>query len=201
MIVGAVIAAAGKSSRMGAFKPLLDIGGLPAARRIIQSFRTAGVMDIVLVTGCRAGELEDSLRDLDITCLRNDLYEYNEMFESVKIGLEYAKDKFGKIFITPVDAPLFLPETVSALIDSDAGITIPLYQGKTGHPVIMKGDTAGDILSYNGAGGLRGAIAKLSPARVSRIEVSDSGILYDMDTPDDYAAIVSMQAAGRGNPK
>ncbi len=50
---GAVILAAGLSSRMGAFKPLLDVGGMPAAERIIKEAGSAGIGHMIMVTGYR----------------------------------------------------------------------------------------------------------------------------------------------------
>jgi CTP:molybdopterin cytidylyltransferase MocA len=58
---GAVIVAAGLSSRMGAYKPLMEIGGVSVARRVTGAFTGAGVSPIVVVTGYRADELEAHL--------------------------------------------------------------------------------------------------------------------------------------------
>ena len=191
MIAGAVITAAGRSSRMGAFKPLLKIGDVSAAQRIISTIHAAGIRDIVLVTGNKAEELESDLKRHDVIFLRNDMYEQNEMFDSVKIGLDYLKDKCGKILITPVDVPLFSEETVRTLLRSDANAAIPQHDNKSGHPIVVSGGIIFDILGYDGAGGLRGAITRFSKD-TKYIEVNDSGILFDMDTPEDHAAIVRM---------
>lgn len=51
MNIGAVIAAAGMSSRMHDLKQLVKIDGLTMAERIVVNFRRAGVKDIVMVTG------------------------------------------------------------------------------------------------------------------------------------------------------
>ncbi|MDR1496737.1 MAG: nucleotidyltransferase family protein [Clostridiales Family XIII bacterium] len=59
--IGAVIVAAGLSSRMGAYKPLIEIGGVTVARRVIDAFSEAGVSPIVVVTGHRRDELESHL--------------------------------------------------------------------------------------------------------------------------------------------
>ncbi|MDR3294649.1 MAG: NTP transferase domain-containing protein, partial [Clostridiales Family XIII bacterium] len=47
----AVILAAGYSSRMGGFKPLLKIGGMPALEIQLRMLRSAGIGDVVVVTG------------------------------------------------------------------------------------------------------------------------------------------------------
>jgi CTP:molybdopterin cytidylyltransferase MocA len=55
MKTGAVIVAAGMSSRMHDFKPLLKIGSITIVQRIIATLQQAGVDLIVLVTGYRRG--------------------------------------------------------------------------------------------------------------------------------------------------
>ena len=54
MNIGAVIVAAGRSSRMGDFKPMLNIGSISIAQRIIATFHQADVTKIAMVTGYNA---------------------------------------------------------------------------------------------------------------------------------------------------
>ena len=58
MSIGAVIVAAGMSSRMGDFKPMLSIGSQSIARRIVSTLRQAGAEEIVMITGHNADALE-----------------------------------------------------------------------------------------------------------------------------------------------
>ena len=60
MRYGAVIVAAGMSTRMKQFKQLMKIGEMSLAERVIVNFRRAGVKDIVMVTGFNADQLEKS---------------------------------------------------------------------------------------------------------------------------------------------
>ena len=192
---GAVITAAGLSSRMGSFKPLLEIGNIPAAERVILNFHAAGIQTIAIVTGNRAAELENSLKHLNVEFLRNDRYECTEMFDSVKIGLEYLKDKCDRVFFTPVDVPLFSGETVKKLLEYKAHVCIPVFSKKRGHPIVLDGKIIDGILGYTGGGGLKGAIESLS-LNIEYVEVNDSGIMYDMDTQDDYNKIIQMYKEG-----
>lgn len=59
---GAVIAAAGLSSRMGDFKPLLPFGKECVARHLTQMLARTGVSPVVMVTGYRGEELKQQLR-------------------------------------------------------------------------------------------------------------------------------------------
>ena len=58
METGAVVVAAGMSSRMGEFKPMLSIGSISIAQRVIATLRQAGASRMVVVTGYNAEELE-----------------------------------------------------------------------------------------------------------------------------------------------
>ena len=118
MQTGAVITAAGMSSRMGDFKPMLNIGSISIAQRVVATLRQAGVGKIVMVTGYQALQLERHLAGNGIVFLRNEQYETTQMFDSVKIGLSYIQDKCDRVLFTPEDIPLFTAETVRAP-DSD----------------------------------------------------------------------------------
>ena len=61
MKTGALIVAAGMSSRMGDFKPMLNIGSISIAQRVVATFQQAGVDKIVMVTGYQAAMLEHHL--------------------------------------------------------------------------------------------------------------------------------------------
>ena len=100
MQTAALIVAAGMSSRMGQFKPLLSIGSISIAQRVVASLRQAGISKVVMVTGCNATALERHLAENDVIFLRNEAYETTQMFDSVKIGLEYLQGKCGQIVFT-----------------------------------------------------------------------------------------------------
>ena len=61
MAFGALIPAAGLSSRMGRFKPLLPLGGSTFLDQLLHTMRAAGVGPVVIVTGWHAEEIEAHL--------------------------------------------------------------------------------------------------------------------------------------------
>lgn len=194
MQTAAVIVAAGMSSRMGDFKPMLNIGSISIAQRIVANFHQAGVDKIVMVTGYNATTLERHLSGNGIIFLRNESYETTQMFDSAKIGLEYLKDKCDRILFTPVDIPLFTSATVRTLIDSGAELACPLCEGQQGHPILIASRLVENILSDTGEGGLKGAISRCG-AELQEIEVDDAGVLHDADTPEDYRTLLNMHNA------
>ncbi len=189
MTSAALIVAAGMSSRMGDFKPMLNIGSISIAQRVVATFQQAGIEKIVMVTGYNALVLERHLSGNGIVFLRNENYETTQMFDSVRIGLEYLRGKCDRVLFTPVDIPLFTSATVQTLLLSDAALASPVYDGKLGHPTMISSTLIPDILADAGEGGLRGALDRC-PAEMQLIPVEDRGILHDADTPEDYQALL-----------
>ena len=192
--IGAVIVAAGMSSRMGDFKPMLNIGSISIAQRLVATFHQAGVAKIAVVTGYNAQLLERHLSNLGLVFLRNENYANTQMFDSAKIGLSYLKDKCDRIFFTPVDIPLFTSLTLTQLMEADVPLACPVCEGRTGHPILIASALVDTLLSDPGDGGLQGAISRCGSA-MTRVEVSDPGILHDADTPADYAELLSYHNA------
>ena len=190
MQIGALIVAAGMSSRMGQFKPMLSIGSISVAQRVIATLSQSGVSKIVMITGYNATVLERHLSGNGIIFLRNEAYETTQMFDSVKIGLSYLRNKCDKILFTPVDVPLFTAKTVKTILDSGADLAAPICEGKQGHPILIANSLIPEILADCGEMGLKGAMDRCS-VPLQRIEVDDPGTIHDADTPEDYSALVS----------
>ena len=189
MQTAALIVAAGMSSRMGDFKPMLSIGSITIAQRVVATFHQAGILRIVMVTGFNAVTLERHLSGSGVIFLRNEAYETTQMFDSVKIGLEYLKGKCGRVLFTPVDIPLFTAGTVRALLDSGAALACPVCQGETGHPILIASSLFYRILADSGEQGLKGSVERCDTV-MEKIPVDDPGTLHDADTPADYSALV-----------
>lgn len=189
MKVGAVITAAGMSSRMGDFKQLMKIGPYPMIEHLIRKFKQAGVEDIVIVTGYKSDMLREALAKYDIEFVYNCNYDRTQMFDSVKLGLDYIKDKVDRILYCPCDIVLFSIDTVRKIKGSDGLIVIPTFKGKSGHPVSIESNLIESILEYTGDDGLRGAMRK-TRVDYTYIEVDDIGILMDADTRIDYERVI-----------
>ena len=189
MTNAALIVAAGMSSRMGDFKPMLNIGSSSIAQRVVATFQQAGVEKIVMITGYNATLLERHLAGNGIVFLRNEEFRTTQMFDSVCIGLRYLKGKCDRVLFTPVDIPLFTAATVRALLETDAPLACPAVDGETGHPTLIAASLFGRILSDSGSDGLRGALERCG-AGMTLLPVEDRGILHDADTPEDYKALL-----------
>ena len=189
--IGAVVAAAGCSSRMGQFKPLLPFDGMTVIERCIANLRIAGASGIVVVTGHRAAELEARLRGSGVILAHNPRYAETQMFDSFCLGLRALPEDCETVLLTPGDVPLVKIETVRALLSADAAFACPICAGRRGHPVALDAQYIPALLAYDGEGGLRGAVAALG-IPVTEVEVDDAGMPLDLDTPADYEAALRL---------
>lgn len=188
----AIILAAGYSSRMGRFKPLLTLGDKSAVAWAAGAFRDGGVTDISVVTGHAGAELEPELRQLGVAILRNPAYD-SGMYSSIRAAIASLAPDVDACFLLPVDIPLIRPTTIAALSarynDDGPAVLYPRFAGKRGHPPLIARRLFDEILAGDGTGGLRALLARHDAAE---IDVADEGILLDMDTPEDYTRLAEM---------
>lgn len=215
--VDMVILAAGYSERMGVFKPMLPVGGVPAVLRCVNTARKAGVRETVIVTGHCADQLtaafnafpgEEGRTDgcsmtgenMDTACnagAQRIILAYNEryaegMLSSVLTGVSMLHSDSDAFFLLPADCCAVTAETLLNLINhlytSESGTVIrPAFQGKRGHPPLIPSRYIEPLCAYTGSSGLKGFLSPL-PSLV--IETGEPGVLLDMDTPDDYASLL-----------
>lgn len=206
MQVGAMILAAGMSSRMGSFKPLLEIAGQSMIQRVIQTFAAVGCKPIVVVTGRNADMLQEHVRmridksvQQHIIFVHNPAYEATQMLDSVKCGLRVMAEQeyCNSFFLTPVDIPLFQQDTLLKMLEKANRVVVkPSFENKGGHPLLIPFDLIRDILSYDGPGGLKQALKEACEERdISTIYVDtpDRGILLDADTKEEFEKMINWQ--------
>lgn len=189
--IGAVVAAAGLSSRMGAFKPLLPFDGGTVLGRCLDNLLRAGAAETVVVTGHRAGELAPLLAALPVRVVHNPDYAHTEMFDSLCLGLRALPDGCRRVLLTPGDVPLVSPALIRALLAVEADFVCPLWGTRRGHPVALTAAAIPGLLAYSGEGGLRGAVEALG-LQTAFVETEEAGVSLDLDTPEDYQTILKM---------
>ncbi len=213
---GAIILAAGLSSRMQAFKPLLPVDGRPAIEGLIETAKAAGLSDITVVTGHNRERLQPVLARHGVAEAFNEDYE-SGMFSSIQAGLAKASQtaaaenavKDGYLLM-PVDCPLISVSVLRAVMDAvlaaaadktgaDA-FAVALFEGKKGHPLYIPGSRIEEILASDGTGGLAAITDKYADSMI-RVETGEEGCLLDMDTPEGYEDIKRFVAKGFAREK
>ena len=187
----AVVLAAGRSSRMGASKPLLRLGQSSAIERVVSSLRQAGVEQIVVVTGHDPGPLLPVLDTLEVDRAHNAGYD-SGMFSSVQTGLAALRDGIDAFFVLPVDCPLVTPHVLALLLErsgrSFERVLYPVCCRHRGHPPLLSADCVRPLLEADNAGSLEAFLAVFGDAG-REVDVRDITVLLDMDTPDAYAVL------------
>lgn len=169
---GGLIAAASKKAAL----PMLKVGSITIIKRIVISFQQAGIFPIVVITGADEDEVKYQLSNYGVIFLSYEQTEQLEMLDCIKHGLRYLQGKCDRVAFTPVNVPMFTPDTLIRLKNTNADIVIPSCHGKGGHPVMLSEQIFPDILNYNGSDGLRGAIRSLKESTLW-LPVEDTGVL------------------------
>ncbi len=208
--VAAILLAAGRSQRMGAFKPLLPFGKTTVIRSCIQNLREAGVEDIVVVLGHRAEELRQSVGDLRLEFAVNP-DSTSEMSASIACGLRELPRETRAALFALTDQPAVPANVIRAIVSewtSGARLVVPEFQGRGGHPVLVDLRFRKELLNLDSSGGLR-SFLKAHQEQVRRLPVNSHFIARDMDTWDDYRALhqevfgvgpVDQESRGPENP-
>lgn len=198
MKLAAIIPAAGLSSRMGKFKPLLPLGGGTVLSRCVDLFRANGVERIFVVTGNRAKEVGVVAERAGAVAVHNADFEQG-MFSSVLAGVLSLPDDVTGFFLLPVDIPLVRRETVGRLIEAfeqtKPPLLYPRFRGERGHPPLISRELVPDILNHDGSGGLR-TVLELHDANALDLDVADGGTVRDLDHPADYERALSLVDKG-----
>ncbi len=195
--IGAVILAAGYSSRMGSFKPGLQIGDKTVIARLITSFQDAGIRDIVVVSGHNRETLQSLIAGFDVTESYNENFPQG-MFTSIQAGVKKTDKTLRGFFLIPVDCPLLERETIDALvreIKDDSSFAVPCFRGKKGHPLYVPMRYRDEILSHDGTGGLKGITDKYDHL-IARVETGRESTVLDMDTPAAYEELKAFYERG-----
>ena len=188
MKYAAVIAAAGLSSRMHEFKPMMVLGEDTMIEKVIKNLRAAGVGQIVVVTGYRSSLLAEHVAPLGVTICENKNFATTRMYDSIRMGLQALEPGYDAVYVTPGDVPLVLPETMLAMQKQPTKIVRPVCDGKLGHPVLFDASVVPELIAYGGQNGMLGAVTALNRPVID-LPVSDEGVLMDADTKADFKAL------------
>jgi molybdenum cofactor cytidylyltransferase len=190
-MIAAILLAAGRSRRMGAFKPLLPFGNRLVVEACIGNLLEGGVEEIVVVTGHRADEIRERLAHLPVSFAVNAEAE-SEMSVSIARGVEQIPNHAEAVFIALVDQPAIPPEVIRLLIAerrrTGAHLVQPEHKGRGGHPVLIDLNFREELLNLDSQRGLR-ALFEIHRETALRVPVASPYVVRDMDTWDDYRAL------------
>jgi molybdenum cofactor cytidylyltransferase len=197
-MVRGVILAAGASSRMGQPKAALplDLRGDTFLRRLIRTAFAAGLPEIVVVGGAHLDEVRQAwpAQDLRVRIVVNPKWESGQLSSLLAALAAPYTVPLEAVAMTLVDVPLVAPETIARLIrtwrESRAPIVRPARGDEHGHPVIFDRSLFAELREADLHAGAK-AVVRAHAQEILNVPIDDPGAYRDIDTPDDYAQVIS----------
>jgi molybdenum cofactor cytidylyltransferase len=190
MIVDLILAA-GRGTRVGGTKGLLDLGGTPLLTRVLDEVAASAVARAIVVLGAEAERVLPLTRRPDVHALYNPDFR-SEQLLSLRVALKALPAAARAFLIHPVDHCLVRREHLDALVaafgaaDPATAIVRPRHGGQWGHPVLYAAPYAAEILALGPTESAR-TVYRAHLDRVIGVDVPDDGCLFDLDTPEDLA--------------
>lgn len=190
MSVAGIVLAAGRSSRMGEPKALLEVGGVTFLERAVGILQKGGCTTVTAVlapgeTGRRTGDIA---RRKGADVVENPRAD-TEQVDSLRIGLERLPQDADAAVVLPVDHPLAEARTVRELIRgfraSGQPIVRPVYHDRPGHPVLFGRAIWKELSAPDLGEGARDVI-HAHAEEILDVAIGDRGVSVDIDTPEDY---------------
>lgn len=195
--VSAIVLAAGMSRRMGTPKQLLRLAGETILEHTLKNVRASTVSDIVLVLGHAADSVEKEISSEGIKVVRNQDYQQG-MGTSLRTGLAAVDAGASAALIVLGDQPFVRAETLNQLIachqESKPQITIPIYKGFRGNPVLLDRSVFAELQGLTGDVGCR-AIFSNHTENIRKLAMDDIGILLDIDSQEEYQKLAGAYPA------
>jgi molybdenum cofactor cytidylyltransferase len=190
--IAAILLAAGRSRRMGAFKPLLPFGGVSVAEACVAALRAGGAGEVVVVVGHRGAEVRAALAHLEGLRFAFNEIEGSEMGVSVARGVEALSEGDEAVLVALVDQPAVPPSEIAKLVEArrrtGARLLVPEWEGRGGHPLLVDLSLRGELLGVVPEKGLR-ALFDAHRDEVLRVPAASPYVARDVDTWEDYAAL------------
>ncbi|HVB09847.1 MAG TPA: nucleotidyltransferase family protein [Bacillota bacterium] len=191
-MTGAIVLAAGRSSRMGRSKIMLPLGTRPVLAWTLDHVLAAGIEDIVLVTGPDTPDPVAVIGEAPVRLAHNPRAREG-MSTSIQVGLLALHPATDAAFVVLADQPTIGPDIYRALLErymaGQPAIVAPVYRGEQGNPVLFDRSVFAELFGLEGDVGGR-AVIRRDPARLAQVDI-DRDPPPDVDTPDAYRRLAA----------
>ena len=194
-LIAAVVLAAGASSRMGKPKQILPLDGVPMLERVLEVLRRTSVGRVVVVLGANAAAVRKGVKFTDELVVFNPRFAEG-MSSSLRLGLRHVGKEAEAVVVVLGDQPFVEPLTIDKLVaaywKSRAPIVVPTHRGERGNPVLFERSVFPQIATIRGDKGAKSVVQE-NARNVLEVEVPDSGVLVDLDTPSDLDGVTAVR--------
>ena len=191
--VGLIILAAGKASRMGKPKQLLNYQGTSLISHAVKMGLNSICKPVVVVLGAYAENIKPEIDKLPIQIVENPYWETG-MSSSIRAGVAAIKESnsnLDAIIIALADQPLISEAVFNQLIQSyqETGniIIASAYDDIVGVPALFNKNLFSELINLEGDRGAKALMGKYKN-EVLTIPVAEAAI--DIDTQEDYEKLL-----------
>jgi molybdenum cofactor cytidylyltransferase len=196
--VGAIILAAGASSRLGQPKQFLSWQGESLVRRAARSASEAGCARVTVVAGEARDRIENELRGTAAVIVENPEWQRG-LGTSIRCGLRHlvsAHPELDAVVLLACDQPFVDANVIQSLIAQRENSRKPIvacsYAGTLGVPALFDRAFFEALFALADDSGAK-ALIEAHSADVAQIEFEKGAI--DLDTPADFERIKSEAGA------
>jgi len=192
--IGAVILAAGESSRFGRPKQLVQFRGKSLVRRVVDAAKDANCSVIVVVLGSKREQIERELKETDAIVAENQNWQRG-IGSSIRLGVESAVNQapdIEAIVLLTCDQPFVKTDTIERLIvmreKTKKAIVASSYSETLGVPALFDRSCFQELLSLPDDSGAKSIILS-NRERVAELLFPEGKI--DIDTAADYKKLTA----------
>jgi CTP:molybdopterin cytidylyltransferase MocA len=195
-----VLLAGGKSERMGIAKGLLEYQNTYWILEQINRISTTTTTEVYIGLGHHSQEYLNKIPLLKQAQLDFSLYKNVKVrvvinqnpelgsFSTIQTVLQQIP-KNKSVLINPIDVPILNTAELQTIIETQNQVVLPNFKGKNGHPIKLHADFWNPLLLLNPLdknSRLDLEIKKINPSEITQIAVTDSTILKNLNTPNDW---------------
>lgn len=202
--IGAVILAAGASTRMSQPKQLLPVGGKSLLRHVADTVLASPAWPVVIVLGAHAEAIRPEVARLPVLLVENPGWAEG-LASSIRTGmgvLESFSQSLEAALLVLCDQPGLSPAAIIRLMDTHRrtgrAIVAAQYGGHPGPPVLFARSHFHELLELRGPGGARPLLVRHAD-QLATVDLPE--LAADLDTPADYRTFLAHHPAPSGaNP-
>ncbi len=184
---------------MGRHKLLLPLQGRTIIDRLLSTLVSTEITDRVIVVRGDDEPLRDAAQSAGATVVQPTI-DPPDMRDSVEFGLRRIEERYAPgprdgWILLPADHPMLDPSVLRALIAEwrrrDCEILVPTYRGKRGHPTFFRWALVPAVRALPADAGLNRLLRERA---VDEVEIDNRAIITDLDTREDYEALLKGDA-------
>lgn len=188
-----IILAAGESKRMQELKLLLPFGDRTILDHTLDNVLGSKVSHVLVVLGYEADRMMGIIGARNVSVTINDDFR-DGMLSSIKCGFRSLPPDAEAALVYLADQPMIPPQVTNTVLSEwktkRAGLVVPVYNGRRGHPLLVDLKYRKDVMELKPEIGLRELLRKF-PDDLVEVKISDRSILEDIDTREDYMKMIA----------